>query len=157
MKNLLGTDSGLVSIGLSCTLDLRIGERPRKASSSSHQLKSSELFRMVAAFHAIPRNCGRRLLAPLVDEIALTEPKRTFVSVPRSADLHDGFEDISFSTFATAINRCAWWIEKELGKSETFETIGYLGPIDLRYPILLVAAIKTGYKVSNRSPSLFVF
>ena len=104
---------------------------------------------MVAAFHATPRNCGRRLLPSLVDDIALTDARRTFVSVPRSADLHDGFKDINYSTFATAVNRCAWWIEKELGKSETFETIGYLGPLDLRYPILLLAAIKTGYKVSS--------
>jgi hypothetical protein len=33
------------------------------------------------------------------------------------------------------------------GKSTTFETVGYIGPGDIRYLILVVAAIKVGYKV----------
>ncbi len=157
MNNISGTVSDLASTGLPGALDLNIGERSRKAFSSSYQIASTKLFKMVVGFHATPRNCGRRLLASLIDEIALTEPQKTFVSVPLSADPHDGFKDISYSTFAMAVNRCAWWIEKELGKSETFKTIGYLGPIDLRYPILLVAAIKTGYKVSSTSSQMCMF
>ena len=60
-----------------------------------------------------------------------------------------GFEDISFRTLARAIDTCAWWIERSLGlgRSKTFETLVYLGPLDLLYPMLTFAA--SGYKVSS--------
>ena len=36
-----------------------------------------------------------------------------------------------------------------LGRSTVFETIAYIGPSDLRYAIVFLAAVKCGYKVSN--------
>ena len=96
-----------------------------------------------------PPQCGRRLLPVLVDEIAHVSPGRPFVAIPRSPDPKDGFLDISYHSFAEAINKCAWWIEKELGRGHLFETITYMGPLDLLYPILIFAAVKTGHKVSS--------
>lgn len=84
----------------------------------------------------------------LIDEIASTSPMRLFVAIPKPPHPRDGFIDISYFTFARAINKCAWWIEKELGRGQLFETIAYIGPLDLLYPILIFAAVKTGYKVS---------
>ncbi len=46
-----------------------------------------------------------------------------------------------------AVNVMAWWLEKEIGESSTFETLSYLGPPDLRYAIVFLAAVKCGYKV----------
>jgi hypothetical protein len=95
-----------------------------------------------------PPQCGRRLLPVLIDDIAFTSPTRLFVAIPKPSHPRDGFIDINYFAFARAINKCAWWIEKELGRGQLFETIAYIGPLDLLYPILIFAAVKTGYKVS---------
>lgn len=102
-----------------------------------------------------PSDCGRRLLPTLVDEIANTDPERPFISVPRSLDLRDGFVDITYSTFAKAINRCSWAIERVIGRSQDLKTLLYIGPLDIRYLIILLAAVKTGHKV-GRSWSAFL-
>lgn len=95
---------------------------------------------------------GRRLFPTLIDERASSEPTRPFVAIPKSSDLRDGFVDISYQQLATAINRCSWWLENKLGKARNFETVGYLGILDLRYTILMFACVKVGYKVFFTSP-----
>ena len=103
---------------------------------------------MKAPRFEVPRDCGRRLLPVVVDEIAEKEPRKTFISMGRSADPKDKFKDITFQAFARAINRCAWWIEENLGRGSDFQTLfTYLDPQDIRHAILVFAAIKTGYKV----------
>lgn len=62
-------------------------------------------------------------------------------------DLTKGFENISFARFANGINRLAWFIEKAIGKSTSFETIAYLGVNDVRYHMMQMAVCKTGHKV----------
>ena len=100
-------------------------------------------------FSSIPNDCGRRLVPGVVDDIAAKYPNKPFISLAKTADPADGFEDITYHTFARAVDRCAWWIEKSLGRSSTFQTLfTYLEPQDLRHGILVLAAIKTGYKVS---------
>ncbi|CAD6569068.1 MAG: hypothetical protein ASARMPRED_002384 [Alectoria sarmentosa] len=94
---------------------------------------------------AAPPNCGKRLLPTLVDEIAVTDPGRTFASIPKSSDLVDGFMDISYRKFARAVNRCAWWLTKELGEHTEPKPVLYLGPLDLRYLIIILAAAKAGH------------
>ena len=89
---------------------------------------------------------GQRLVPHLIDDIAHNDPSRTFCSLAKSSDVSDGFQDVSYGAFANAINRLAWWIEENLGKKSTFETVSYIGPPDLRYIILTIAAQKTGYK-----------
>ncbi|ERF77177.1 hypothetical protein EPUS_06457 [Endocarpon pusillum Z07020] len=96
---------------------------------------------------AAPLNYGKRLLPVLVDEIAATDPERTFVSTPRSSDLADGFIDISYCEFAKAVNRCAWWLRKELGEHTEQKTVLYLGPLDLRYLIIILETAKAGHIV----------
>jgi hypothetical protein len=95
---------------------------------------------------------GRRLLPTVIDQLAETNPTRVFVSIPLTSNIEDGFQDITFKTLALAINRCAWWMEHTLGRSETFETLNYVGPQDLRYVLLLFAAIKNGYMVRCFTP-----
>lgn len=96
---------------------------------------------------------GRRLFPTLIDERAISEPTRAFAAIPKSSDLRDGFIDISYHQLARAIDRCSWWLEKELGKARNFETIGYLSILDLRYTILMFACIKVGYKVRTQHMS----
>ena len=97
----------------------------------------------------VPALCGQRLLPALIDEIAVDKPDRVFASIPRSANVRDGFDDVSYRQLAAAINRCAWWIEKNLGKAKDLEALGYLGPVDLCYTIIFIACLKTGYTVSR--------
>ncbi len=98
-----------------------------------------------------PQHCGQRLLPVLIDDIARTDPHRVFAAIPKSANPKDGYEDITYHNFSTAINRCSWWIEKEIGKGSDFETVAYIGPLDLLYHIFTFAAIKTGHKVISRT------
>lgn len=93
-------------------------------------------------------NYGRRLLPHALDELAKTEPDRAYVSVPQSSFINKGMKDITVKQVANAVNNLAWWIEKNCGKPKTeFDTLAYVGVSDIRYAILLNAAIKSGYKV----------
>ena len=56
--------------------------------------------------------------------------------------------DISNRKFARAVNRCAWWLTKELGEHTEPKSVLYLGPLDLRYLIIILAAAKAGHIVS---------
>lgn len=52
---------------------------------------------------------------------------------------------------AHAISYAAWWLDGQIGRSDHVEVIAYLGVSDIRYPILLFAAIKCGYQFANTS------
>ncbi|KAF6237313.1 hypothetical protein HO173_004782 [Letharia columbiana] len=47
---------------------------------------------------------------------------------------------------ASAVNRLAWWIDREIGHSEDFETLAYMGATDIRFGTFFFAAIKCDYK-----------
>ncbi|EHK42461.1 hypothetical protein TRIATDRAFT_224197 [Trichoderma atroviride IMI 206040] len=95
---------------------------------------------------------GRRLIPNVIDERAESDPTKAFASIPRSKDLADGFVDITYALVANAINRASWWLSHSMGNTETSEVFAYLGPNDLRYPILLVATMKCGYQMMMPSP-----
>jgi acyl-coenzyme A synthetase/AMP-(fatty) acid ligase len=84
----------------------------------------------------------------VIDERARDNHKRPYASIPNSNNVKDGFRDITYRTFANAINRCAIWLKDEIGISTSFEAMVYIGPADLRYQILCMAAVKTGHVVS---------
>ena len=91
---------------------------------------------------------GRRLLSSIIDERAQTGHKRPYASIPVSDDIDDGYRNITYRRFANAINRCALWLRGLIGTSQNFETLVYIGPADLRYQIICMAAVKIGYVVS---------
>jgi hypothetical protein len=90
---------------------------------------------------------GKRLVPALIDEIAQNDPDRICFSFPASSSLSDGFRDMSFRTFANAINKTAHFFHQEIGRSSMFETVLYMGSPDVRHYIVLVALMKTGHKV----------
>ena len=95
-----------------------------------------------------PPDCGKRLLPVVIDEYARNEPDRAWASIPYDDwDLTQGYEDVTYEAFANAINKLAWLIERRVGRSETFETIAYLGVPDIRYHMMEMAVCKTGHKV----------
>lgn len=100
-----------------------------------------------------PVDCGRRLLPAVLDEVAITDPERVFVSVPRNPEnVSAGFQDITYATFAQAVNKCAWWLRDRVGMPTDPQTILYIGPLDIRYILIIIAAAKAGHTVSARQP-----
>lgn len=93
-----------------------------------------------------PPRCGQRLPHILVDEIAADAPGRVLWSIAKTDRMEDGFRDINYKEAANAINRCAHWLQKSLGP-EGPRVFCYLGPLDIRYLILVLAAPKAGHIV----------
>lgn len=93
---------------------------------------------------------GRRVLPTVIDSIAAQDPTRECVSIPRSSEPSDGWKVVTWKGMANAINRVAHRITELCGKPEenSFPTIAYLGPNDVRYIVTMVACVKAGYKVS---------
>ncbi|OAA61814.1 Male sterility, NAD-binding protein [Niveomyces insectorum RCEF 264] len=89
---------------------------------------------------------GTRLLPNIVDDVATEEPDRILYEYPSSSDLRGPWTKISARQYANSVNRAARWIEDTLGgRGQGFPRLGYSGPPDLRYYILVVAAVKAGY------------
>ena len=94
---------------------------------------------------------GRRLLPAILDHEAHTTPDRIFATIPKGADLQDGFVDVAVAQIATAVNFVAYELLSEYGPSspKNYETLTYIGVPDLRYNIVFYAAVKCGFKVSS--------
>lgn len=97
---------------------------------------------------------GNRLVAPLIDSYAATDPERVWASVPRDDhNLSRGFLDITYKQFANAINHASWWLKRNIRPLNNpqpldSEVLAYAGPKDLRYPILAIAVVKVGKQVN---------
>ena len=88
------------------------------------------------------------LLPTILENRAKTDPNGTWAKFPISTSTYqDGFRSATHLELLNAVNKVAWLLEESLGRSDTFETIAYLGPNDLRSIIVVLAGIKTGYKV----------
>ncbi|KAF2650089.1 acetyl-CoA synthetase-like protein [Lophiostoma macrostomum CBS 122681] len=90
---------------------------------------------------------GSRLMPIVVDEIAKHQPDLVYASVPVTTNVNEGFREITFSEIASATNCVAAWISRSIGRSSNFDTIAYMGLVDLRYVVVFLAAVKCGYKV----------
>ncbi|KAI0173134.1 acetyl-CoA synthetase-like protein [Hypoxylon sp. FL1284] len=99
-------------------------------------------------------NYGRRLAPHIVDYFAKKEPEKEVFAMPNTSNPKDGWRSVSFREYANAVNRAAHIIKDTYGTPPEgkFPTIAYLGPNDARYVILLVGAVKAGYKILYISP-----
>ncbi|KAK3196259.1 putative NRPS-like protein biosynthetic cluster [Lecanicillium sp. MT-2017a] len=95
---------------------------------------------------------GQRLLSHVIDERARDKHPRPFAALPRSTNVKDGFEDISYVRFANAINRAAGWLRDTFGTPDRPETVMYMAPFDFRYQILALAAVKSRHIMFFPSP-----
>ncbi|KAJ6103788.1 hypothetical protein N7486_004010 [Penicillium sp. IBT 16267x] len=98
------------------------------------------------------KNRGQRLLPHVIDHCAHHEPDRVFASICKSGDPDNGFEDITAETMATAVNYMAWWLTKNLKTRNKRRTLAYVGPSDLRYTVIFLAAIKCRWRTFFISP-----
>ena len=92
-------------------------------------------------------NDDQVLLPTLIDERARLEPERLYCAIVKSPNGANGIIKVTYGDFVNAVNRCSWWLEKIFGKSESYETLAYVGSTDLRYAIITLAAVKTSHKV----------
>ncbi|KAK3300367.1 putative NRPS-like enzyme [Chaetomium fimeti] len=93
-----------------------------------------------------------RLTHLIPDELALAVPDHPLFAYAKTNKPADGFVDVTARQFARGVNRASWYLKDLLGEPTNFETIGYMGPSDLRYFFLMFGAIKVGYKMLFTSP-----
>ena len=90
---------------------------------------------------------GQRLLPSVLDELAQTNPSHLYGAIPKTADVGQGFYDVTVADLARCVNFMANWISDRFGRSDRFETFTYIGVSDFRGIIVFLAAVKCGYKV----------
>ena len=84
----------------------------------------------------------------LVDKRAKLTPDTIYSEYPVSTlSYEQGYRSITYKDFANAVNGLARWLIETFGPGKNFETLAYIGPNDLRYPALILGAVKAGYKV----------
>ena len=69
---------------------------------------------------------GERLLPFIVDEEAAKRPDRVLAMMPKSSNISEGWIKVNAKQLADSINLACWWIEEQIGKPKTIETIAYL-------------------------------
>ena len=92
---------------------------------------------------------SKQLLPNIIDGMARARPEALYAETPASHSSYDqGYRKITYRELANAVNGVAWLLTKELGRGQDFETLAYIGPNDLSYPIVILGAVKAGYKVN---------
>ncbi|KAL4896998.1 hypothetical protein BDV59DRAFT_82928 [Aspergillus ambiguus] len=96
-----------------------------------------------------------KLIPSIIDEISAVSPERLYGEVPVSpTGCGSGTRKVTYRMLANVINGMAWWITETLGASRDpdFETLSYIGPNDMGHNIVLLGAVKAGYKLLLVSP-----
>ena len=98
---------------------------------------------------ALNHEKGSTLLVAQIDQYSEKEPSRVWAAIPYDDEnLDKGFRNVSYREVAKAINLTASWLHNHLPPAtQPFETIAYVGPKDIRYPIVAAAAAKIERKV----------
>lgn len=78
-----------------------------------------------------------------IDKRSKSTPDRPWVVIPKTNDLKDGHIDITYGQLARAVNSLCWWLDQNVPRIGDFDTILYLGPNDIRWPLINFAAHKT--------------
>ena len=99
-------------------------------------------------------NNSSKLLVDIIEEKAKWLAGHTFMRYPTENWETQGYKTLTWSQYANAIDKAAYWIDEQLGKSTNNDTIAYLGPNDPRYSIMLPAMVKTNRNVCvTKSPN----
>ncbi|PLB54101.1 acetyl-CoA synthetase-like protein [Aspergillus steynii IBT 23096] len=87
-----------------------------------------------------------RLLSQVVDELAVSDPEFVYCIHPVSSlTVNDGWRKITFKDLATAVDRVAWWLDRQLGSKGGQQVLAYIGSNDLRYAAFVLACMKHGH------------
>ncbi|KAI3335182.1 putative NRPS-like enzyme [Ustulina deusta] len=92
------------------------------------------------------------LLPHVVDRVARNSPDTAYGLWPTSpTSYEEGYQTITYSQLANAVNGLAWWLVEQLGPGQG-DVVAYIGPNDVRLTALLLAAIKANYVLFFPSP-----
>jgi hypothetical protein len=103
--------------------------------------------------HAKVSKWHHELLPHMVDRLARETPDALYGLWPVNATSYDeGFRAITYAELANVVNGLALHLTTALGPGGTdvgqaVPVISYVGPNDVRYMALAIAAIKAGYVV----------
>ncbi|TRX91306.1 hypothetical protein FHL15_007728 [Xylaria flabelliformis] len=94
-----------------------------------------------------------RTLPQIVDDLARDKPNHAYGRWlvnhdSSSASVHT----ITYAQLCNLVNRLAWWLIEQLGSDREGEVLTYVGPNDVRFTALVLATIKTGFKLFLTSP-----
>ncbi|MCJ1356776.1 MAG: hypothetical protein MMC33_006772 [Icmadophila ericetorum] len=107
----------------------------------------------MAKRHAADIDVRTELLPSIVDYFAKTQPRTLYAEYPVSTLTYDEvYRKITYGDFSNAINGLAWCLYDNLGLGQSREVLAYIGPNDVRYPALVLDAVKAGYTVFLTSP-----
>ena len=91
------------------------------------------------------------LVPHIVDKRAKTSPEAIYAQYPVSTTSYEnGYRKVTYRELANAVNGMAQWCHDTLGPCRNHEVVAYIGPNDLRYPALIIGAVKAGYVVGRR-------
>lgn len=95
-----------------------------------------------------------RLFVNIVDEVAESDPSRTFGYLPNSSVPEDGWTSLNYREAANGINYVAQELVRVNGRPPTgiFPTVAYIGPNDVRYILFILGAFKAGHRSLLISP-----
>ncbi|KAI1185029.1 transferase family protein [Nemania serpens] len=159
-----GTSSGVATPGGRSTvsdpcaddaLTPRTSPSPSVASSSPKHIAEEEDnagIPLLSEVDAWGKQYGRRLIPQIMDSLAAADPSRTVYSLAMLSGNSFTYRHITARAFAQAVDKTAWWLQSQTGKPDSIQTVGYIGPHDLRHILLTYACIKAGYAVLNMSP-----
>lgn len=88
------------------------------------------------------------LLPHVVDRLALERPEDPYAEWVTEASV----VKVNYAQLANIVNGLAWWIVDQLGGPGSYgfphpDVLTYVGPNDVRYSALVLAAVKAGYVV----------
>ena len=99
----------------------------------------------------------KQLLNHIIDGMAHARPHALYAEFPKSTTTYDaGFYKITYAALASAVNGVAWLLNRELGPGKNHETLTYIGPRDFRHNVMVLGAVKAGYKVRKLSEVMSV-
>ncbi|KAF4950174.1 hypothetical protein FSARC_13280 [Fusarium sarcochroum] len=123
-----------------------------QSSAPKHQNETSKQ-NQTDANNAPASTSQHRVLISLIEKITSEDPTRPFTYIPVSSDAKDGWKAVTFDQLAHAVDYLAYNISKSTANSkDECPTVAYIGPNDVRYPMMLLACIKAGCKALFISP-----
>ena len=95
------------------------------------------------------RRRTKQLLNNVVDGMAKERPWATYAEIPKLFDSYrEGYRQVTYAALANAVNGVAWLLKDQIGESKNHQTLAYIGPNDIGYVVMILGAVKAGYKVS---------
>ncbi|KAI8949814.1 putative NRPS-like enzyme [Xylaria longipes] len=101
----------------------------------------------------VPLIWRERNLPQIVDDLARQKPDQAYGLWPIvQGSTSAGFQALTYAQLANIVNRLAWWLIEQLGPEKQGEVLAYVGPNDVRYTALILATVKTGFRLFLTSP-----